>query len=66
MSVDVCIGAPDEENYKSFSFGIYSGIEKEFLELILRGLEETKEHVKKDIQKEYETFKEFIKNNGRI
>lgn len=64
LSVDVCIGQSDEENYKSFSFGVYSGIEKELLELILRGLEETKGYVKKDIQKEYETLKDFIENNG--
>lgn len=45
------------------SFGIYSGIEQELLELILRGLKETKEYVLKDIidqQKEINHFMETL------
>jgi len=43
LSLHLSIGANDEdEDGEYFSFGIYSGIEKELLELILRGLEEHK------------------------
>ena len=63
LSVDISIGEDGE--YISMSLGIYSGIEEDLLRLMLKGLEGTKEYVYKDIQKEYNTLKQFI-DNGRI
>ena len=67
LSIDMCIGNQEDDpnpgNNVSMSFGIYSGIEQELLELILRGLKETKEYVLKDIidqQKEINHFMETL------
>lgn len=60
LSVDTSIGEDGE--YISMSFGIYSGIEEDLLKLMLKGLEGTKGYVYKDIQKEYNTLKQFIEN----
>lgn len=58
IQIDVSVG--EEEEFKSFSFGIYSGIEQELLELILRGLEETKGYILMDIKKESEELTKFL------
>lgn len=60
LSVDISIG--EEEQFQSFSFGVYSGIEKELLELILRGLEETKGYILKNIVKEQQELNKFMES----
>lgn len=67
LSVDMCIGNWDNDphpaNNISISLGVYSGIEQELLELVLKGLIETRKYVLKDIQEEFNSLKEFIENN---
>lgn len=58
LGVDITIGEDGE--YMSMSFGIYSGIEQELLELLLRGLKETKEYVLKDILNQQKEISQFI------
>lgn len=58
LGIDISVG--EEGEYMSMSFGIYSGIEQELLELILRGLRETKEYVLKDILNEQKKLNQFI------
>ncbi len=58
LSVDISIG--EEGEFISMSLGIYSGIEQELLELILRGLKETKEYVLKNIMKEQQQLTQFL------
>lgn len=59
LGVDITIGENGE--YMSMSFGIYSGIEQELLELILRGLKETQKYVLKDILNEQKDLDQFLK-----
>lgn len=54
------IGQLDVDYGMRFSFGIYSGIEQELLELILRGLEETKGYILKNIVKEQQELNQFL------
>lgn len=56
------IGESEERSREKYSFGIYSGIEQELLELILRGLEETKGYILKNIQKEQQELNQFLEN----
>lgn len=58
LGVDISVGEDGE--YMSMSFGIYSGIEQELLELLLRGLKETKEYVLKDILNQQKEISQFI------
>ena len=62
LNVYVSIGdaSTEEETGKNFSFGVYSGIEKELLELILKGLEETLRIYKKNIEEEHKKLTEFL------
>lgn len=59
----VVISVGEDGEYISISLGIYSGIEQELLELVLKGLIETRKYVLKDIQGEFNYLKEFIENN---
>lgn len=59
LGVDITIGENGE--YMSMSFGIYSGIEQELLELILRGLKKTQKYVLKDILNEQKDLDQFLK-----
>ena len=58
LGVDISVGEDGE--YMSMSFGISSGIEQELLELLLRGLKETKEYVLKDILNQQKEISQFI------
>lgn len=58
LGVDISVGEDGE--YVSMSFGIYSGIEQELLELLLRGLKETQGYVLKDILNQQKEISQFI------
>lgn len=63
IGMEVTIGdwtQVENHTFTYFSFGIYSGIEQELLELILRGLEETKKYILMNIKKESEELTKFL------
>ena len=62
IDILLLIGESDERNRQRFSFGVYSGIEKELLELILTGLEETKSYILKNIVLEQQELNQFMEN----